>query len=734
MKQILFFVLLIIAVGAFASPGFAARQSVAGAGTTALDANGIVSGVDMSASGGTGTLTVGVLGGPQTDIFTNNNPVGTVSGLAISTDASSTANVTFNSSSTVYGNIGITNPGGPFFLHIDAGANSSTVNFLGSVYGTTIGVTGTGTLNFKSGSTNISATNFAGDGTISLDPNTTLIGALTTNTNNTGTLALGGGSVFDGAVGSAPFAVKAINVVGGSNIAGVTSRITGAVDAYSFSLGTNTLNIDGALTIANTGAGGVVNTTLASPTLYGNIRPVGATNLGPTLTINVLVPSTAYIPLGTEFNVIQTRTGTPQSGTDGSLVAVTVQNPTNPLYTFAAVPLAGTIAGLVTIKATSIPLQSALQQPIAAGPVSVLLVIPNTPDLTTVLAAINAFSDTADVINASAQLSPLTPALSAPLVTFQGTREFQNLWLSRLDMCSQFSQFNEENSNCQDKGPDKGWWAKGFGYFGSQDARGVFTGYDSTTAGGMIAYDVPIGLNTRAGLGLGYGRTVIEGRVYDTNTSFDTYQTTAYIGHEEGPWFVHGNASFGWNQYAGMRHIVFTGVDRTANADYDGQDYTAFADTGYHLLAQKFTITPLASLQYSRVNVSGYTEKDAGDINLKVNSQGYNFVESGLGMKVERDFSYRGISYVPEVHGKWLHELYNPTLAQTAEFTVAGSPSFTTPGLRTDSNTYNVGAGLTLLSCACTSKTWSIEAVYDYDWKNDGYDAHRMMMRFTDNF
>jgi hypothetical protein len=70
----------------------------------------------------------------------------------------------------------------------------------------------------------------------------------------------------------------------------------------------------------------------------------------------VTVPGDSYIPVGTQFNIIQTRAGTVQSGTDGTVLAVTIQDPTNPLYTFRAIPAAGTIAGLVTIETTGIPL------------------------------------------------------------------------------------------------------------------------------------------------------------------------------------------------------------------------------------------------------------------------------------------------------------------------------------------------------------------------------------------
>ncbi|MDB5478660.1 MAG: hypothetical protein JWM96_1155 [Alphaproteobacteria bacterium] len=714
-------------------PAVAARQTAVGGGITVIDASGITEGVDMSASGGTGTLSVGVINGPRTDILSNNNPY--VTGpVAVSTDASSTASIVFNSSSNVYGDIGVTQPGGPFFLGISAGNDNSEVNFLGSVYSTTLDVLGTGVVNFNSGFTNVTATNFAGDGIISLAPNTTLIGALTSTAGaNTGTLLMGGNSVLNGAAGGAS-GLRAINVIGGNNLTGVSSTVTGAVDAFSFSLGTNTLNIGGALTIANTGPGGVINTTLASPTLYGNIRPVGATNLGATLGINVLVPSTAYIPVGTQFNIVQTQAGTTQSGTNGSLLAITVQNPTNPLYTFSAVPLAGTQNGLVAIRAERVPFQAANSPVVGA-----LLNAPASPDLIAVLTAINAMSDPVAVGSAVSQLSPSTPGIAAPLVAFQTTRQFQNLWMSRLEtvQCS-YARKSKQAAGC--KGPEQvnGWWAKGFGEFGDQDARTNFTAYDSKTVGAMVGFDAPIARTmhskTRAGLGLGYAKSTIDGKTFDNNTDFDTYQATAYIGHERGLWFAQGNASLGLNDYSGTRHIAFPGIDRTAESDYSGQNYTVFANTGYHLPVKGLTVTPLASLQYTRLNIGDYTESGAGNINLDVESQHYNFVESGLGTEVARDFFYKDVVISPEVHAKWLHQLDNPGFQNTAAFTVPGSQSFNTTEMTPDRNTYNVGAGVDLLSCACTADTWSVEAAYDYNWRNDGYQAHQGMVKLSTRF
>ena len=560
------------AVLGWSSAGFA-QQVINGATPTALSPTGVTSGVSMTGQGGGGTLIVGTIGGPEMDIFTNNSSGGIVTNAllrAVSTDTSSQSNIVFNSSSNVFGDLGITNPGGPFFLNINGGNNGTVVNFNGGLFGTSTTVSGTGSLNFNSGATNITATNFAGNGVINLAANTKLIGALTTNAANTGTLSMAGGSALTGAVGGAN-GLKAINVVGGSNTAGVSASISGAVNAYAFNLGTNTLNVGGALTIANQTTSGVINTTLASTTVFGNIKSVGASNLGPTLQVNVAVPQTAFFPVGTQFTIVQA-----PSGTNGSVVTV-VNDPTNPLYTFSAVPLAGTVAGQVVIQTTGIPLTVAVTPPpgvtlppaqvIAAPIVPAVLAAagasaPTSDLIATVLPAINAISNTTTVVNAVAQLAPSNLALGASQVTFEGDRAFQDLLSSHLQdgACDLGSQTddrrrrddqhkpNDGGSSCQSS-PYSGLWVKGFGYFGDQGAQGAFSGYTSKVLGAMLGYDEAIADDTRAGAGIGYAHSTIDGKTLGNTTGFDTRRATVYVTHEDGTWFADGDLSYGANSY-----------------------------------------------------------------------------------------------------------------------------------------------------------------------------------------
>ncbi len=275
---------------------------------------------------------------------------------------------------------------------------------------------------------------------------------------------------------------------------------------------------------------------------------------------------------------------------------------------------------------------------------------------------------------------------------------------------------------------------QGFGYFARQHDQQAVTGYDADIGGAMIAWDAPIGTSSTAGFGVGYAGSTIHANNASARTTVESFQVTGYFSHEPGPWFFNAALSASANTYKGTRQIVFTGVNREASANYHGQAYTAFATTGFHLPVGRMTITPLASLLFSRVEIGRYAETGANDIDLQVKARRYDFAESALGVKIARAYPIGKGSFVPEAHVKWLHELSNPKLVQSASFAVPGSQSFDVPGLKTASDMWNVGAGFILASCGCTTHAWSLEAGYDYYRANSGYSAHQGTIKLSARF
>lgn len=668
---------------------------------------GVASGVDTT---GAGLLLVGAQ-----DINTGNDPGG-----ALTTDAANTARVQFNNSSTVTGFVGTT---GSTFLNISAGTNASTVTFNGAVYSTTFSVAGTGTVNFNGGFTSNSGStmDFAGDGFINVAAGQTVKAAITNSAGaSTGTLTLNANSTLDGAVGAAS-GLKQITVAGGNAL------ITGQANAATYTLGTNTLNVAGAFAIP---VAGTINTTIFSQSLYGKITPVGAATIGTALQVNVTV--TGPIPVGSTFNIVDAT-----SGTNGSTVTAT-SNTTR--YLFSAAP---TTNGLVQLVATQIPLAvvvAPVGNPTAPVVAPVIDALPLTPTTTPLLTAITLLPTAPAVVDALAQLQPGAASLASPQESYRVTQQFQGLWASHMESAQQpcFQQdqpderYGRQRQTMAACGTDSTQkprlWAAAFGYAGTQQGSHGYEGYNDNSYGAMLAYDIPLSPATTAGVGVRFGRSALTGMSSTSRGDIRSYQATAYLGYAPGPWFVNAALVYGLDDYSSSRQVVFPGINNTANADYSGHQYTAFGATGYHFQVGdgRSVITPTATLQYTRLDTNGFSEIGGGPVNLKVNAQKYDFLQSGLGVKFSRDLFTAGSHVVrPEVHINWLHSFNGGAMDQTVAF-ASGGPSFTATGVKQGRDLFDVGAGLLIAS----NNNWSVEGAYDYQFNNN-YKAGQVMVKFT---
>lgn len=649
---------------------------------------------------------------PNININTSNDVGG-----GITSNNDNTASILFQGSSTV---TGFTGTSLIKFLDITAGANATTVNFNGDVFTTQFNVSGTGTVNFNGGVNRgiaAASTIFQDDGFINLGVGQQMISAVTTNTANTGTLTLNSGSSVIGALGGAN-GLKQINVVGGD------ATVNGAIQARGFDLGANTLGMIGALTI---NSGGSIATTLASDTVYGRIVVDGASQiLGPNITVIPTV--TGALTNGTTYKIVDANPG-PVGPT------VVIDNSKSPRYTFSG----DTANGDVNIYLSGIaPLATLVTSPGALAVAPILDVnAPAGSDLLVIQNAIAVLPTTGAINNALVQLAPGSTNLAAPWVAAQTTRLFDDLWMAQMDQiqtacCDASCEPRKPNAPtdlhvCRDAEQKGKWWAKGFGSQGEQGDVANMNGYDTKAYGLMLAYDKPLDNDTRVGLGGGYANSKVDGNNSSGNTNIDSYQITGYLHHEPGPWFVQAAVTAGVNNYDSTRHIVFPGVNSTATSDYTGQQYSGIVTVGQHYQVNETTITPLASLQATRIRVGNYTESGAGGADLRVESQDYNFVQSTLGVKAERVIHSGNSTYSPEVHAKWLHDFKSTTMEQDAAFT-GGGATFSAQGIKQDRELFNVGAGVTFLSCNCEKDSWTVKGLYDYKWNGSEYSSHQVSL------
>jgi outer membrane autotransporter protein len=282
---------------------------------------------------------------------------------------------------------------------------------------------------------------------------------------------------------------------------------------------------------------------------------------------------------------------------------------------------------------------------------------------------------------------------------------------------------------CEPEDQQAKLWGAAFGYFGEQGNVQGFEGYDSDILGGMIAYDALVSDTSRAGLGVRYARSSLDGKASDSQTDIKSYQLAAYLAYTPGNWFANATLVYGIDRYEGSRHVMFPGVDATVLSKFKGHQYTASGVAGHNFnFADGLTVlTPQVSLQYTRLHTKGYTETGADAINLRVNAKTYEFTQAGLGAKLARSMPLSGRQVMrPDLHVNWLHSLGGETMSNVAAF-ASGGPAFLTTGLKPKRDTFNVGTGVVFAN----GGAWSVEGVYDYQWRTDSYKAHQAMIKFA---
>lgn len=706
-------VLLALLIALCGCEGFAAVQNVSGAVAVPLDANGVADGAAFTAQGVTpSTLTVG----NGENINNNSNSNG------VTTDSPGVGTIQFlgtTGTSIVNGAVGPINSMGS----IQGGLGSSTIIFNGVVSAATFTVTGNGTMRFNN--TANGALTFNTDGNLIVGAGATFNGAVNNLAANTGTLTLGSASTLIGAVGSAVGALKQVNVLDGN------ATITGALSATNFSLLTNTLTLNGALALP---VNSVINTTVVSDTLFGNIFGGAGDDQISAASVTVNVDATGAILTGAPLFVV-----TAGSGTSAVPIIVTDNSVR---YSF----IGNNLNGNITITPTLIPSSELVTNPNAAAVGSVwdaLIPIaaanPGT-DLAFVQTQLNALPTAAAYEDALLQIGPASGLIGVNRESFNTTKQFQKVWLRHLHRhpCDCLFQNANRCNSCEDscnscrRGYECGTvWLDGFGYHGKQDDKDGLNGYKVTTWGGMLAAETASMCSWRVGLAAGYAHSTLDEDSYGSDTDITNWQGTIYFNYDADPCFVDGGFSYGWNQYDGKRVISFPGIDRVASAEYDGQEYTGFLVAGYHYYCGCSEITPFASILYSRLNVDGYTETGADSLNLDVSSQSYDFWESGLGLRWAYLFQYCGCSYIPEVHAVWLHDFEDNGLDVNASYTGlgAGGGVFNNRGPGIDRDTWDIGAGITWI----TTCNFSIQLIYDYE-KSSSYQSHQGLLELGYSF
>ena len=186
------------------------------------------------------------------------------------------------------------------------------------------------------------------------------------------------------------------------------------------------------------------------------------------------------------------------------------------------------------------------------------------------------------------------------------------------------------------KPPESRWglFADGGGAFGSQSSTSNQTGYNYTLGGLTLGADYRLTDHLLVGLATGYSNTVSAFYGTGGSVTVNTVPLNVYAAYFSGPLYAYGSLGYALNLYDLKRAINFDGVGRTASSTTTGNQFNLYGKTGYDLKLRSFILTPAATLTYSALWLGGFSEQNAGALNLKVGPQNASSVQTGLGGRV----------------------------------------------------------------------------------------------------
>jgi outer membrane autotransporter protein len=267
-------------------------------------------------------------------------------------------------------------------------------------------------------------------------------------------------------------------------------------------------------------------------------------------------------------------------------------------------------------------------------------------------------------------------------------------------------------------------WAQPFGSFLTQDATQGVNGFTANTYGAAIGADTMVRPDLRLGLALGFGNSNVnyDGTISGNTASLWNAQLALYGTWFRDGFFLDGLLGGGLNWYSTQENISLLGLSRSAN--FNGTQFNARLGAGYDWTASNgMIVTPGLSVQETHLGVDGYTTSGAGVLNLHVNSDSTDIIQSRLGARVAYPLTgYGTYTLTPEVHAYYVHNFGSDQTTATSTFT-GGGPAFTTTAPARDRDIFNLGLGLTVAQVG----PLALSGVYDY---SGGATSHEQTFYF----
>lgn len=242
-----------------------------------------------------------------------------------------------------------------------------------------------------------------------------------------------------------------------------------------------------------------------------------------------------------------------------------------------------------------------------------------------------------------------------------------------------------------------GLFVNGLVSLGDKDATALEPGFDFTAPG------LTLGVDRRLGSAFVIGGAV---EYQDFGADFDSslevsggeldsemLSGSIYLSWYPESFYVDGIVSAGRADYELERRIRFALEDRTATADTDGDRQELALGVGYNAGSGALQFSPFLRYSLLDLEIDGYTETGAAELNLTVADQEIESSLGSLGVRLAWTLGTETV-FVPYVRGEWSHEFEDDARIVVARFAVDRfAQTFGVPTEEPDENYFALGGG-----------------------------------------
>jgi len=241
--------------------------------------------------------------------------------------------------------------------------------------------------------------------------------------------------------------------------------------------------------------------------------------------------------------------------------------------------------------------------------------------------------------------------------------------------------------------PEQRWGLFVAGNYGTGTKKGD-DAYRFRSYGITMGADYRLTDNLTAGLTAGYYQASTD--IDDSGSTTDINHTSigAYGTYKQKGLYIDGYFGYGWNHFDNERKIVFPGVTRTAKSSPGGGQLEGFGSLGYEFLIGKLKAIPSLSLQYVKYSIESSVEAGADSLNLIVEKQTAESLQSRAGGRVSYLLKTGYLSLTPSLWLFYAHEFGNENASATARLAVGGDFCTVTAQATPRRDFFQAGAGI----------------------------------------